>query len=216
MLQTWILRSHVDPAQAVKDGRDRSICGDCQLRGDRGAGRACYVTVVQAPKAVWKAYRRGLYAPLDYAQLQGRVLRIGSYGDPAAVPAHIWRAMLAATGAGWTGYTHQWRTGDPALAGVVMASVESLADRDAAQAQGWRTFRVRRDLSPLDPAREIACPASAEMGHRATCAQCRLCEGTAREARSIAILPHGTYASTLIPLATLRAALGATRPQATV
>ena len=70
MLQTWILRSDVNPLAAIHTGRDVSVCGDCPLRGFlEGNGRrtvnrrrACYVAIHQAPLAVYDAYRRGRYA----------------------------------------------------------------------------------------------------------------------------------------------------------
>src|SRR5204863_4664265 len=90
-LQTWILRSDVDPLTAIQTGEDYSICGDCALRGIQGVGRECYVTIVQAPNAVYKAFKRRRYGKLDLSRVAGRIVRIGSYGDPAAVPADIWR-----------------------------------------------------------------------------------------------------------------------------
>ena len=47
MVQTWILRSDIEPHHAVKSGDDLSICGDCIHRpANQGS---CYVTVFQAP-----------------------------------------------------------------------------------------------------------------------------------------------------------------------
>ena len=74
----------------------------------RNVGRSCYVTVFQAPLAVWKAYHRGIYDEAKDGELAGLIVRLGAYGDPAAVPFHVWdRALI--NSAGHNGYTHQWR-----------------------------------------------------------------------------------------------------------
>ena len=198
VLQTWILRSDLSPTDAIRAGADSSICGDCLHRGDPETGRkrSCYVLEFQAPLAVWRAWRRGAYEDItgDWEQISqacyGRIVRLGSYGDPAAVPDVVWAAAL--TGAPrWSGYTHQWR-GLPQgalLRVIAMASVDSPEEAAEAQADGWRTFRV--GYAP--PGRgEISCPASKEAGERTTCADCGLCAGSYREARNITIRPHGS------------------------
>jgi len=193
MVQTWILRDDVDPWDAVKSGQDASVCGDCPHRGT-----SCYVKVFQAPKSVWKAAQRGAY-PLvsDAAGLtalgRGRAVRLGSYGDPAAVPAHIWGALVAEASA-WTGYTHQWRWASH-LQPLVMASVDSPEEMAAAEREGWRTFRVRLAGEPVDRQREFICPASKEAGYKTDCASCRACMGTSAKAKaSPVIIAHGATA----------------------
>lgn len=191
LLQTWILRSRVSPTDAVTSGRDASICGDCKLRGDSLATRTCYVTVFQAPQSVYRAYRRGNYRPLNLASIRGRSLRLGAYGDPAAIPTHVWQMLL--TGAStWTGYTHQWRTCDPQLRQLIMASVDSEDERIVAGALGWRTFRVRPSVDdPFDHSTEVVCPASEEANYLTDCASCGLCRGLANPAKSVVIAAHG-------------------------
>lgn len=196
MVQTYILRSDVAPTEAIKAGTDSSICGDCPHRGNRnGTGRTCYVNVGQGPLAVFRAFQRGTYA--DAANLSEirraglrRVIRLGTYGDPAAVPAHIWRAFTDKCVA-HTGYTHQWRKSAD-LRELCMASADSESDALEARAHGWRTFRV---ALPCDAARmdgEAICPASAEAGKKLTCAACTACHGTSRGRRgSIVIQAHG-------------------------
>lgn len=189
--QVWILREDVAPLQAVRSGADRSICGDCPLRGHvldgRNVGRACYVVLHQAPTAVWLAYRRGVYREVSKVQLArlfaGMFIRIGAYGDPAAVPTIVWRAMLV-DARGWAAYTHQWRT-STSLQTIAMASCETDADTREAVARGYRVFRVVAPGTPRLPG-HAACPASAEEGRRLTCQECRACNGDASGAR----LPH--------------------------
>ena len=193
MVQTWIMRDDVDPWDAVKSGQDASVCGDCPHRG-----ASCYVKVFQAPKSVWKAVQRGVYpVAADMAAVtamgRGRMVRLGSYGDPAAVPAHIWGA-LTAEASGWTGYTHQWRWASH-LQPLVMASVDTPDERAAAEREGWRTFRVRLASEPIDKRGEFICPASAEAGQRTDCAACKACMGTSAKAKaSPVIVAHGSTA----------------------
>ena len=181
--QVWILREDEPPVQAAKTGADRSICGDCPLRGrvvdGRNVERGCYVVLHQAPSAVWLAYRRGVYREVKTARLArlfaGAFVRLGAYGDPAAVPIEVWRTMLVHT-RGWTAYTHQWRTAE--LQALAMASCETDADAREAIARGYRVFRV---VAPGAPRLRghIPCPASSEQGRRLTCMECRTCNGTA-------------------------------------
>lgn len=198
MIQSWILRADVQPMDAARSGDDYSICGDCRYRRDRDDGtRACYVNLAWAPRGVWKAWKRGEYTASRDAVLARAPLRLGAYGDPAVVPFIVWQRLLAISAAAghrsWTGYTHQWHTCDPRFKTICMASVDTQAETDAATRAGWRTFRVRSVSDTLRPG-EIICPASDEAGHRVTCLQCRLCMGTQKAAKSIAIYAHGPRA----------------------
>lgn len=201
MVQTYILRADMAPLAAIASGDDESICGDCAHRGDKQTNRArtCYVDVAKSVQSVFAAWIRGAYpqvAPSDGARIvANRVVRIGSYGDPAAIPARHWRALIRRA-AGHTGYTHQWRQWFArGLRAIVMASVDSASDRDTARAMGWRTFRVRTADEPL-AAREIVCPASPEGGDRRQCITCQACDGAPRGATqaSVAIIVHGAMA----------------------
>jgi len=201
MVQTYILRADMAPLAAIASGDDESICGDCAHRGDKQTKRArtCYVDVAKSVQSVFAAWIRGAYpqvAPSDGARIvAGRVVRIGSYGDPAAIPARHWRALIRRA-TGHTDYTHQWRRYFArGLRAIVMASADSASDRDTARAMGWRTFRVRTADEPL-AAREIVCPASPEGGDRRQCITCQACDGAPRGATqaSVAIIVHGAMA----------------------
>lgn len=198
LVQTWILRDDVSPVDAIHSGADASICGDCPHRGTiengKNVGRSCYVTVFQAPLVVWKSVQRGLYPTLsaDEARqaLAGKRVRLGAYGDPAAVPMAVWNEALADIAAG-TGYTHQWRTCDQSLKRFTMASCDTALERELANAMGWRTFRVRTANEPVGK-REVVCPASAEAGYKTNCAACVACGGFAAKAKAdIVIMAHG-------------------------
>lgn len=203
MLQTWILRADKPPTEAVQDGSDVAICGDCPLRGGFSE-RKCYVNVPQGPQAVWKAWKRGAYPLLvqnlaDYFSdrmdaVRGKAVRFGSYGDPAAVPEVIWH-HLSVLSDRHTGYTHQWRheNFDPRILELCMASVETQADIEELQQRypGARYFRVRLPGEEKG-AREVQCPASEEGGKRTTCYRCGLCNG-GQKGRSISIEAHGAF-----------------------
>lgn len=193
MAQLWIIPA-ISPIAAVRSGADDAVCGDCKLRGDgNGKGRACYVEWWRAVENIWQARGKAIeMRPQQFARVNGGLqLRIGAYGDPVAVPQHVWRPLLD-TAAGWTAYTHQWRRPDAAeYRAWCMASVDTEDERQQAAALGWRTFRIRAtSADPID-AGEVICPASNEAGHRAVCASCELCRGTSRKAKSVVIAAHG-------------------------
>jgi hypothetical protein len=211
MVQTFILRADMTPLTALATGADISICGTCPHRPktirerDRKTGRfasklvrTCYVDVGKSVQSVFGAFERGSYPtfePVDGALLlAGRMVRLGAYGDPAAIPAHVWIALLA-DAKGHTGYTHQWRRPMAEdLAPIVMASADSPRDRDQARAKGWRTFTIVKQGAPL-AAREFACPASPEGGSRRQCIDCGACDGATRAGQaSVAIVVHGSGA----------------------
>lgn len=195
MAQLWVLVRGQSPISAVQTGADSAVCGDCRHRGAMGI-RTCYVNVARAPSAVWNAWKRGLYptlAPAEFPQaLVSRKVRLGAYGDVAFLPLQTVQALSDAA-SGHTGYTHQWET-SAGLKSLVMASVDTEIEAQRALKLGWRTFRVSRDTARLTG--EIACPASAESGHRTTCHDCRLCDGAKdRDKRkSVLIQVHGAAA----------------------
>jgi hypothetical protein len=200
LIQTWILRSRIDPRKAANTGGDASICGDCPHRGQvvagRNVNRSCYVTLFHAPRNIYETYKRGVYKPVtDLAEtFAGRGVRLGAYGDPAAIPFHIWESVMSRASFG-TGYTHQWRN-YPELARYCMASADSEAERVMAHMLGFRTFRVRALADPV-LAGEVICPASAEAGHKTICSACKACGGTGGKARAdIVIRAHGAFGKT--------------------
>jgi len=206
MVQVYILRGDMNPLQAVQTGDDAAICGDCPHRGRividpttglrRNVERSCYVTLMHGPRVVWDAYQRGIYpdVPLTKARklLARRVIRLGAYGDPGAVPMKVWEVALDQVQE-LSGYTHLWRK-FPLLSAFCMASCDSEADREEAKALGFRTFRVRGKDDPKLKG-EGMCPASEELGKAVQCAQCLLCGGARSKAKAdITIIAHGTGA----------------------
>ena len=197
VLQTYIIRSDISPLEASKTGEDFSICGDCKLRGtpttdsDRKQAkkRDCYVNLGQGPTIVYKSFINGVYPKADFQWSRillglDRFVRIGTYGDPAAVPNHVWEQLLSNADT-WTAYTHQsnWRPD------IAMQSVDNYEQAIAQWKQGNRTFRVIADLGDIDKQKEALCPASKEAGRRVQCTACKLCKGSSK-AKSIAIVKH--------------------------
>lgn len=200
MVQTWILRADQTPGDALRAGEDASICGDCVHRGSQTERRTCYVNVGWGPSKVWNAWRSGAYEPSLTAevveQLRGRPLRLGSYGDPAAVPLRAWRKLIRRAGV-TTGYTHAWRRPEASgFARYLMASVEGEAQAVEAQAKGWRPFLVL-PLSRQIPDGYAWCPSDAlNPGTKVPCEDCGACSGTAGGTKPIAIYVHGGAART--------------------
>lgn len=209
MVQTWILRDDMHPVEAIHNGADAAICGGCQHRErkhDNGkVKRTCYVRVHNAPGSVYRAMLRGSYPTVAIDDMptlgRNRAIRLGSYGDPAAVPLDVWEAFLSES-ATHTGYTHQWRSARVrSYSKFLMASADIPADVDRAARFGFRSFLVTPTAAELrkmsDALRGIwesvgtltVCPASKEAGKVATCADCNACSGSG-ETPSIRIVKH--------------------------
>ena len=199
LVQSFILRSDVAPTDALKTGDDASICGDCQhrplLASETGAA-PCYVNVGRSVRSVYEAYRRGRYTKADAATiaraLAGKIVRLGTYGDPAAAPVRMW-VQITRYALGRRGYTHQWNRPDfdaAAWGRLVMASADTIDEAARANLLGMRVFRV--SIGVDKQAGEVTCPASAEGGRKSTCAKCTLCAGTSVQARDVVIADHAT------------------------
>lgn len=208
LIQSHILRADVDPLTASRTGQDFAICGNCTHRGTAhdgtngkktANGRTCYVNLGQGPLIVYKGIQRGIYPTATREETRaigrGRMVRLGTYGDPQAVPATVWDDLLADS-LGHTGYTHQHNASPDYRR--LMASADTPQQAAGFHAKGIRTFRVIPVKQWEAQGRaamlktEALCPASKEAGYRATCDTCRLCSGSSTRARSIAIVAHGT------------------------
>lgn len=192
MLQTYIMRRDIDPLTASKYGEDYSICGDCRHKGTptfdpdkrQAEKRSCYVVLGQGPTMVYKSFVNGSHPDRTHDRRnvgRGQAVRIGTYGDGAAVPSYVWDELLAYADS-HTAYTHNG--GDPTR---YMISADSLQDAQRAWSSGYRTFRVVKDEREVVQGAEIICPS--ERGVQ--CVDCRLCGGTSVRAKSIAIPVHG-------------------------
>lgn len=182
MIQSWIIPA---TGNLLDKDADLSVCGDCALREG-----ACYVTKFFAPRNVQKTYQRGGYEQLTPANIRNEILRIGSWGDPAALPFDVWANLLRRTTlpGKFTGYTHQWRTCDPAFATICMASVESLEDAALAHAMGYKTFRVKSAIEPKQPNETLCLNTTIDL----SCKNCLLCNTTSGD---VVIDVHGSSKS---------------------
>ena len=198
MVQTYILCQNIDPRDANKTGQDFSICGNCPLKGiptmdpkrKLAEKRKCYVRIDQGSLIVWKAYQNGSYQKTnDISELgRGRMVRLGTYGDPAAVPSYVWHQLLEEA-IGHTAYSHQ-NDIIPIDKKIFMGSADSLEHAKKFWNDNIRTFRVIQNLDEIQD-NEILCPASKEAGRKSTCAKCKLCSGTSSNSKkSIAIVQH--------------------------
>ena len=192
MVQMYILLADVEPHIAVKSGEDAAVCGNCPQRPS--VGGSCYVKTFQAPLSIYRAYKRGSYNRIiSYDKLQGKPIRFGSYGDPAAVPYEVWAEVIDNIKPSMTtGYTHQMndRSFDRRMAGINMISVETPKMALKAHGLGFRTFRVTSDTDQVLP-NEIICPNDTS---GVQCVDCGLCDG-AGDKPSIVIQVHGALAS---------------------
>ena len=205
----------LDPRETIADGTDTDICGYCPHRGTYHlvggeliyVGRSCYVDM-RGLVSQWKALQRGRYDEATGTDrvaryyrramdgwMVGRRVRLGAYGDPAALPLRV-LDRITRHAVGHTGYTHQWRDRPPSFARYLMASAESDQDERDAMAEGYRTFRVRSGEDPIgstvDGVRSTECPAYT---HGATCDACALCAGSMTDrpgvVQRITIRAHG-------------------------
>jgi len=185
MIQVWILDALTNPVEAIKLGLDVSVCGQCPHRNN-----TCYVNVGQAPNAVYKAFKRGLYPVFNLVEhasaFAGRMVRLGAYGDPAAAPFDV-MSTLALLGKGHTGYTHQatHKGFDKRFLSLCMVSADTPKQAAKWQAQGAKTFRVALEGDGLAEG-EIECLADSE---GIQCIDCGLCDG---KQQNIAITVHGS------------------------
>lgn len=199
MVQTYILRSDIDPREANRTGEDFSICGTCPLKGTPNPepgklalGRGCYVNIGQGVLITYKHFLKGGYPTISgHAAIAalgaGNMVRVGTYGDGAAVPGYIWESLLSQA-KGWTGYSHQAATpGANFNPAWFMQSVENAEQARAAWALGRRTFRVVNSDAEIVAGAEIVCPSNRGV----QCTDCGLCKGNSVKGKSIVIEAHG-------------------------
>ena len=172
MPQIWIIRADIHPVEAMRNGQDSSICGACPHRpkvlGEKALSkksRSCYVNAMPIGN-VYRTYARGGYNKVSLEEmsnnLAGRHVRLGAYGDPAAVPIEVWEQLLKNCES--TGYTHQWKDCDKSYAKYCMASCDTPLDVVKATRMGYRTFfvqnvkQVANTLKQVDDIKFAWCP----------------------------------------------------------
>lgn len=195
MVQTWILRSDIDPVQVSQSKQDFSICGNCphrqSLRGD------CYVNIGQAPLSVYRGFKRGIYKDIsqdkDFERyFIGASVRFGAYGDPVLIPLRIVK-KIAGVAKNHTGYTHQWKKARfQSYNKFFMASVDNIVETSEAIINKWRYFRASRSINLAK--NEIECVSETR---NITCKKCGLCNGF-NNRKSIVIKLHGSRVKKLV------------------
>ena len=188
MVQVSFLVESEAPDAAAELGFDDGVCGSC-------AGRLwhdgwCYVQLVRAPLAQYKAYKRRAYAA-GISSVH-RPVRYGAYGDPASMtPRMFARLHEGLQPTTWAGYTHAWRERQD-LQRFLMASVDSEKEAGEAKRKGWRYFRIKRQEERCLPG-EIQCPAE-RTDKAVQCIDCGLCNGLAGKGPNVVINAHGKRA----------------------
>ena len=184
VLQVWILSATRHPLAALRkpnSKRATSHCGRCPLQSN-----GCYVNVGRAPAQIYRAWRAGRYPELDVSAFDGKQIRLGAYGDPAAIPAHL-IDTISRRAKSIVGYSHSLpvlhHTQAKQLSRWLMCSTHDEASRIWAESRGYRVFHV----SPEKPSGFLTCLNSS---HGLQCDKCGACNGN--KGRSIWIAPHGT------------------------
>lgn len=195
MIQLWIMHAEEAPNVAAKSGKDASVCGDCSHRHHTGGD--CYVVLAHGPLGVWKAYKRGRYLKATEESLGmfvGKSIRLGAYGDPAAVPFEALHSLVKHARM-VTGYTHQigHANFDSRVLRYCMVSTESANATQAHQRHGRRTFRVKAPGEPVLKG-EVLCPATT-MDHY-QCIRCGICDGAHQKGKSVVVDAHGARSKT--------------------
>jgi hypothetical protein len=201
MIQVYILATAGDPVTVSNNGEDSAQCGSCKHR--HSLGGACYVNLGHGPNAVYKAWKAGRYPKAraqDLARLRTKRVRLGAYGDIAALPLEALQLILPHIRK-HTGYTHGWQAaaGDrkDLLQRYTVASVDNEVEQLQAANAGWSTFRVMPTggmESPVTTTLEhLEC---LNTTHGTECIDCLLCSGTSTGSKllNIYIGAHGSRA----------------------
>ena len=131
--------------------------------------------------ATFRAFEKGNYLVADtHDEIQklgtNQFVRLGTYGDPSAVPSYVWDSLLSKSKNN-TGYTHQSNNPNADVrTDQCMISADSYATTTKDFGTHTSTFTYTDE--ELDKQNEVLCPASKEAGRRTTCNDCLLCSGS--------------------------------------
>jgi len=204
LIQVWILLKDVHPWTAIKDGRDKAICGNCPHRYNPVTKkRSCYVMAMPII-AIHNSYMRGnvltwvtiknnpkLLNQFIMLVIKAGGFRWGAYGDPATIPPQIFEEVTGLFDPDQIenlGYTHQFRAKFAHFyKGKFMASADSLKIAKRLQAKGWNTYSVMpHDYSERFPEPELG--DRCQGGKITNCQKCGLCDG---KSGNIFTVAHG-------------------------
>lgn len=175
MIQTYLLdKSRLKSEKSVFGAKcqDCSMVKECYVSRDKLSVRRSLVLTLEGQRATYQKRLLGGVLPL----LKGRLIRLGTYGDPSAIPLRD-LARICSSAKGHTGYTHFWREIDEGYSAYLMSSCETLADELLSNALGYRAFRVLLDAHEVHETskKSVQC-LNASVG--LTCAECLLCSGS--------------------------------------
>ena len=185
MIQSRIMYKHCYPVEAIQTNADACVCGDCPRRPFANNDlEPCYVNVAGSPTRDYEAWKYGDIVDDGQPNIP---VRLGSYGDPAAVPIEVWDKLIGDQK--WTGYTHQWRS-SPEYKRLCMASCDTLRETREAISLGWRTYSALTPEAYLASAL-ASCPAV--NGEGKNCVDCMACFGAHSTRANIKIKEHGKW-----------------------
>lgn len=175
MVQTYLLdKSRLTSEKSVFGAKCQAcpMVRECYVSRDKLSVRRSLVLTLEGERRTYEKRELVDVLPL----LQGRLIRLGTYGDPSAIPLSD-LALICSAAKGHTGYTHFWREVDEGYSAYLMASCETLADELLSNALGYRAFRVLLDAHNVHETsdKSVQC-LNASVG--LTCAECLLCSGS--------------------------------------
>jgi len=151
MVQITMIYTEEKPTDAIKSGKDATVCFNCKHRGS-----SCYVNAGQSVNGIYNTYKQGKYSDIrkyqegvDYPNdidsyvnygmwqfFNGKHVRFGAYGEPVRIPFQIVEKIVENC-SGHTGYTHQWKRPEfQAYKKYFMASVDTLDEYKEAKKMG--------------------------------------------------------------------------------
>lgn len=187
--QTWIIKKNIHPLDAMRSRQDLGVCWNCPFKNvfnedTQTLQGVCYVNL-SGLSSVYASYVAGQYNTEENYSL-GLNARIGSYGDPAAVPIEVWERLLSQVPSS-TGYTRQWKNPKyAAYKAFCMASCHNMTEYQQAVDMGWKAYIVRGEGEDL-PQGAIECPQPSDPV-RIHCHSCGLCDA---KTGSVAAIVHG-------------------------
>ena len=193
MLQTYLLNKSTLTSEPKIFGAKCSACpmvSKCYVNHDKQSVRRTIKKLLNGENTSYKFSSLQEVLPL----LRGQFVRLGTYGDPSALPIEDLKKITAASD-GWTGYTHFFKEIDSDYSLYLMASVESLEGELLAHALGYLTFRVllKEDETLEVSYSSIQCLNVENEKTLVTlqCVDCLICSGTkGRGKKSVYIEEH--------------------------
>ena len=187
------------PTDSIKNNNDSTVCGTCIRRpsvAKENGVSPCYVKKFFAPNAIYRAEQNGTIPDISKAKrMKAGSVRLGAWGDSASVSEEIYfkirqevKAKYRVNDRDILDYTHNWQTSEH-LKPYAMASVEGIEEARQAWNSGWKTYRVIDNLSEVSE-REILCP---NITKRIQCRECKLCNGSQLQGKSICITNTKKY-----------------------